>query len=147
MENIQELQEKAHAACSAILETPLPRNLVDAIASAHEKLVAWLGRDTELAACSSATAEALPEASFAGQQETFLNVRGSEGLLRAVHSCFVSLFTDRAIRYRARHGFDHLQVALSAGVQPMVRSDLGASGVAFSLDAETGSESWWCRGS
>ncbi len=138
VESIEELQEKAHAARSAILETPLPRDLVDAIARAHGKLVARLGRDAELAVRSSATAEDLPEASFAGQQETFLNVRGPEGLLRAVHSCFASLFTDRAISYRARHGFDHLQVALSAGVQPMVRSDLGAAGVAFSLDPETG---------
>ncbi len=87
---------------------------------------------------SSATAEDLPEASFAGQQETFLNVRGREALLGAVQACFASLFTERAISYRARLGCDHLQVQLSAGVQPMVRSDKGCAGVLFTLDTESG---------
>ena len=87
---------------------------------------------------SSATAEDLPDASFAGQQETFLNVRGDAGVLRAVHEVFASLFNDRAISYRVHQGFDHAAVALSAGVQHMVRSDLGASGVMFTLDTDSG---------
>jgi pyruvate,water dikinase len=87
---------------------------------------------------SSATAEDLPEASFAGQQETFLNVRGPDALLRAVHDCFASLYTNRAISYRADKGFQHLDVALSVGVQPMVRSDLASAGVIFTLDTESG---------
>ena len=91
-----------------------------------------------MAVRSSASAEDLPEASFAGAAETFLNVRGEEGLLRAVHQCFASLFTDRAISYRARQGYSQLKVALSVGVMPMVRSDLAASGVVFTLDTESG---------
>jgi phosphoenolpyruvate synthase/pyruvate phosphate dikinase len=87
---------------------------------------------------SSATAEDLPDASFAGQQETYLNVQGSPALLEACKRCFVSLFTDRAISYRADKGFDHAAIALSIGVQRMVRSDLATSGVLFSLDTETG---------
>ena len=87
---------------------------------------------------SSATAEDLPEASFAGQQETFLNVRGGADVLRAMHEVFASLFNDRAIAYRVHHGFDHDAVALSVGVQHMVRSDLGASGVMFTLDTDSG---------
>jgi len=87
---------------------------------------------------SSATAEDLPEASFAGQQETFLNVLGAEALLEAVRHCFASLSTDRAITYRVYHGFAHMSVALSVGVQLMIRSDRGADGVAFTLDTETG---------
>src|SRR4029079_11783433 len=85
-----------------------------------------------------ATAEDLPEASFAGAAETFLNVRGREGLIRAVHACYSSLFTDRAISYRARLGYDQLKVALSVGIMPMVRSDKASSGVIFTLDTESG---------
>ena len=96
------------------------------------------GRDADVAVRSSATAEDLPDASFAGQQETFLNVRGERALLDACRRCYASLFTDRAISYRQAHGFDHLQVALSIGVQQMVRSDIGGSGVMFSIDTETG---------
>src|SRR5205085_2661527 len=96
------------------------------------------GRDIAVAVRSSATAEDLPEASFAGQQETFLNVRGEAAVLTAMHEVFASLFNDRAIAYRVHHGFDHNAVALSAGVQHMVRSDLGASGVMFTLDTDTG---------
>ena len=91
-----------------------------------------------MAVRSSATAEDLPHASFAGQQETFLNVRGERDLLRACRKCLASLFTDRAISYRATQGFDHMKVALSIGVQLMVRSDLGGAGVMFSVDTETG---------
>ncbi|MFV1988663.1 MAG: phosphoenolpyruvate synthase [Gemmatimonadota bacterium] len=94
--------------------------------------------DVDVAVRSSATAEDLPDASFAGQQETFLNVRGGDDVLDAVRRCYASLFTDRAIVYRDRQGFDHLDVALSIGVQKMVRSDLASAGVCFSIDTETG---------
>ena len=94
--------------------------------------------DMAVAVRSSATAEDLPDASFAGQQETFLNVRGDAQVLTAMHQVFASLFTDRAIAYRVHHGYDHSAVALSAGVQHMVRSDLGASGVMFTLDTDSG---------
>ncbi|MFJ6934424.1 phosphoenolpyruvate synthase [Streptomyces sp. NPDC101132] len=124
---------------SVIMAEPLPDALRDEIVSAYEDLGRELGRpDPEVAVRSSATAEDLPEASFAGQQETYLNVRGIEQLLRAVHRCFASLFTDRAIDYRERMGFDHLRVALSVGVQAMVRSDLAGAGVIFTLDPESG---------
>src|SRR6185503_19597166 len=103
-----------------------------------ERLCARAGREPELAVRSSATAEDLPEASFAGAAETFLNVRGPEGLLRAVHACYSSLFTDRAISYRARLGYDQLKVALSVGIMPMVRSDKASSGIIFTLDTESG---------
>src|SRR5690606_21300582 len=93
---------------------------------------------TDVAVRSSATAEDLPDASFAGQQETFLNVRGTQSLLNSVKSCFASLYNDRAISYRQERGFDHSSVRLSVGVQKMVRSDLGVSGVAFSIDTESG---------
>ena len=137
-EDVNELATRGHAARAAVLETPLPDDLRSAILTAYDQLCARLGREPEMAVRSSATAEDLPEASFAGQQETFLNVRGREALLRATHACFASLFTDRAISYRARHGFDHLQVALSVGVQPMVRSDKASAGVIFTLDTESG---------
>ena len=87
---------------------------------------------------SSATAEDLPDASFAGQQETFLNVRGIDAVLLAIQEVFASLYNDRAIAYRVHHGFEHETVALSAGVQRMVRSDIGASGVMFTMDTESG---------
>jgi pyruvate, water dikinase len=121
-----------------VLDTPLPDELRTAILTAYDRLCARLGREPELAVRSSATAEDLPEASFAGAAETFLSVRGREGLLRAVHACFSSLFTDRAISYRARLDYDQLQVALSVGVMPMVRSDKASSGVIFTLDTESG---------
>lgn len=94
--------------------------------------------NVDVAVRSSATAEDLPEASFAGQQETYLNVHGVKGVLEACHKCFASLFTDRAIAYRQHNGFDHFEVALSVGVQKMVRSDLATSGVMFSIDTESG---------
>ena len=96
--------------------------------------------DCAVAVRSSATAEDLPEASFAGQQETLLNVRGADALVDAMREVFASLYNDRAIAYRAHQGFAHDDVALSAGVQRMVRSDLGASGVAFTIDTESGFE-------
>jgi pyruvate,water dikinase len=137
-ENLAELSHRGEAARAAVLETPIPDDLRAAILVAHERLCRRLGRDPELAVRSSATAEDLPEASFAGAAETFLNVRGREGLLRAMQACFSSLFTDRAISYRARLGYDQLKVALSIGVMPMVRSDRASSGVIFTLDTESG---------
>jgi pyruvate,water dikinase len=137
-EDVEELRRRGHAARVAILDMPLPKELSEAITSAYEQLCQRLGREPELAVRSSATAEDLPEASFAGAAETFLNVRGRAALLRAVHQCFASLFTDRAISYRARLGYDHLKVAISVGVQPMVRSDKASSGVIFTLDTESG---------
>jgi pyruvate, water dikinase len=137
-ENLKQLAEKGQQARARILETPLPEDLRSAIRESYQALVARLGREAELAVRSSASAEDLPEASFAGAAETFLNVRGEEALLRAVHQCFASLFTDRAISYRARQGYSQLKVALSVGVMPMVRSDLASSGVIFTLDTESG---------
>ena len=122
-EDVEELRRRGHAARVAVLDMPLPKELRNAIIGAYEQLCKRLGHEPELAVRSSATAEDLPEASFAGAAETFLNVRGRAALLRAVHQCFASLFTDRAISYRARLGYDQLKVAISVGVQPMVRSD------------------------
>ncbi|MBS0364196.1 MAG: phosphoenolpyruvate synthase [Proteobacteria bacterium] len=119
-----------------ILATPLPPACEAAV---REQLRSMSGgRDIAVAVRSSATAEDLPEASFAGQQETFLNVRGEAAVLQAMHEVFASLFNDRAISYRVHQGFDHSAVALSAGVQHMVRSDVGASGVMFTLDTDSG---------
>ncbi|MGW6914212.1 phosphoenolpyruvate synthase [Kitasatospora sp. NPDC054939] len=133
------LPEVGSAVRSALLATPLPAALEREIVAAYERLGRESGRDDpDVAVRSSATAEDLPEASFAGQQETFLNVRGADALLAACRRCFASLFTDRAIDYRERMGFDHLSLALSVGVQLMVRSDLAGAGVAFTLDTETG---------
>ncbi|MBT8101740.1 MAG: phosphoenolpyruvate synthase [Gammaproteobacteria bacterium] len=119
-----------------ILETPLPERLMDAVRASWDEMSD--GKDIAVAVRSSATAEDLPDASFAGQQETFLNVRGLDPLIDAMHQVFASLFNDRAIAYRVHQGFDHSQVALSAGIQTMVRSDIGSSGVLFTLDTETG---------
>jgi pyruvate,water dikinase len=120
----------------AIMATPFPAALEAAVLSALARMSA--GAEIAVAVRSSATAEDLPEASFAGQQETFLNVRGAPAVLRAMHEVFASLFNDRAIAYRVHQGFEHAAVALSAGVQHMVRSDLGASGVMFTLDTDSG---------
>jgi len=119
-----------------ILDTPFPARLQQEVVAAWQRMDQ--GRGIAVAVRSSATAEDLPEASFAGQQETFLNVRGESALLQTMHEVFASLFNDRAIAYRIHQGFDHSQVALSAGVQHMVRSDLGVSGVMFTLDTESG---------
>src|SRR5579872_2930483 len=137
-ENLEQLAAKGHEVRTAILATPIPADLRNAISTAYRALVARIGRKAELAVRSSASAEDLPEASFAGAAETFLNIRGEEALLRAVHQCFASLFTNRAISYRARQGYSHMKVALSVGVMPMVRSDVGSSGVIFTLDTESG---------
>jgi pyruvate,water dikinase len=137
-EDLAQLSRAGQAARAAVLETPVPDELKAAVLAAYDRLATRLGHEPEMAVRSSATAEDLPEASFAGAAETFLNVRGREGLLRAVQSCYSSLFTDRAISYRARLGYDQLKVALSVGVQPMVRSDQASSGVIFTLDTESG---------
>ena len=131
--DIAALQAAGAAARALLLSTPLPADLEQAILAAYRAL-----GSPSVAVRSSATAEDLPDASFAGQQETFLNVHGEAALIAACRRCYASLFTDRAISYRQIHGFDHFEVALSIGVQRMVRSDLGASGVMFSIDTETG---------
>ena len=119
-----------------IIDTPLPGRLEDELRTHYEKLVAE--GEGSFAVRSSATAEDLPDASFAGQQETFLNISGFEHILHAMKEVFASLYNDRAIAYRVHKGFTHAEVALSAGVQRMVRSDLGAAGVMFTLDTESG---------
>jgi pyruvate,water dikinase len=122
-----------------IVRGSMSDELAQEIINAYHELSRMYGIDQcDVAVRSSATAEDLPTASFAGQQETYLNVRGDQELLEACKKCMASLFTDRAIIYRIEHGFDHFQVALSIGVQKMIRSDLASSGVAFSLDTETG---------
>ena len=135
------LSEAGHAVRELFLAAQFPPHLAAAILQAYRQLSERSGLPAAAAAVavrSSATAEDLPDASFAGQQETFLNVSGDQVLLESCRRCFASLFTDRAISYRAIKGFDDLQVALSVGVQRMVRSDVGASGVMFTLDTETG---------
>ena len=121
-----------------ILDTPLSDEFSKAIVAAYRHLCANRDDLADVAVRSSATAEDLPDASFAGQQETYLNVRGQATLLDSCRRCLASLFTDRAISYRTHQGFDHMQVALSIGIQQMVRSDLASSGVMFSIDTETG---------
>ena len=121
-----------------IIDTPLPTRLESEIRTAYERMVLEVGEDISLAVRSSATAEDLPDASFAGQQETFLNIHGIGNVLVAIKQVFASLYNDRAISYRVHQGFAHHDVALSAGIQRMVRSDSGASGVLFTLDTESG---------
>ncbi|ODA66308.1 Phosphoenolpyruvate synthase [Methyloligella halotolerans] len=133
------LAETGSAIRGAFLAADWPEEIADAICGAYEELSKRMGqRSGDVAVRSSATAEDLPDASFAGQQETFLNIRGTRKLLAACRRCYASLFTDRAISYRETKGFDHLKVALSIGVQQMVRSDLAGAGVMFSIDPETG---------
>ncbi|MHC0053064.1 phosphoenolpyruvate synthase [Actibacterium sp. D379-3] len=133
------LQEAGRTIRGMILAGDWPEALLADIRAAYAELGQRTGQDApSVAVRSSATAEDLPDASFAGQQETFLNVRGEEALLEACKRCYASLFTDRAITYRKLKGFDHQKVALSIGVQQMVRSDIGGSGVMFSIDTESG---------
>ncbi|MBE9106452.1 phosphoenolpyruvate synthase [Nostoc cf. edaphicum LEGE 07299] len=138
VEDVKNLRERGKKARSLLIHTPFPVELREAIATAYHSLCERYHADTDVAVRSSATAEDLPDASFAGQQETYLNVVGVEGVLAACHKCFASLFTDRAISYRHAKGFDHFSIALAVGVQKMVRSDLATSGVMFSIDTETG---------
>ena len=133
------LAETGAAIRSMILGGEWPAETAAAIRAAYAELCRRAGKqDVDVAVRSSATAEDLPDASFAGQQETFLNIRGETALLDACRRCYASLFTDRAISYRQAKGFEHMKVALSVGVQRMIRADLGGSGVMFSIDTETG---------
>jgi pyruvate,water dikinase len=159
VEDVSNLRERGRQARALVLNTPFPKELEVAIAEAYQELChryeitpefcdqvpvdkqadcGLYDKDVDVAVRSSATAEDLPDASFAGQQETYLNVHGVNAVLEACHKCFASIFTDRAISYRTIKGFDHFNVALSVGVQKMVRSDLACSGVMFSIDTETG---------
>ncbi len=139
--DLKDLQRRAKLVREAILAAELPLKLQDAIKEAYGHLARLHEHPSpDVAVRSSATAEDLPDSSFAGQQETFLNVSGAGEVLIAAKKCIASLFTDRAISYRADKGFSHSDIALSVGIQRMVRSDLGASGVAFTLDTETGFE-------
>lgn len=123
-----------------ILESSFPQELKDEIIKAYQQLSGNSENAVTFAIRSSATAEDLPNASFAGQQETFLHVRGEENLIKACQRCYASLFTDRAIKYRTDNGFEHMKVALSIGVQQMIRSDLASSGVMFTMDPDSGFE-------
>ncbi len=136
VEDIEALTKAGSSIRQWVLDTPLPTELLDDIRGAWDDMSG--GRDVAVAVRSSATAEDLPDASFAGQQETFLNVRGFDNLIEAIHKVYASLFTDRAIAYREHQGYDHSLVALSVGVQYMVRSDIGSAGVMFTLDTESG---------
>jgi pyruvate, water dikinase len=137
--NVQAVSKIATQAQEIISSWEWPAELQDSIITAYRKLCAQSkGKSVDVAVRSSATAEDLPTASFAGQQETFLNIVGAQELLAACKRCFASLFTARAIVYRKEHGFDHFKVALSIGVQKMVRSDLASAGVIFTLDTESG---------
>jgi len=136
--NMKNLAERGLRVRETILQAEFPEELNEAIIEAYGRLCKRYGKDADVAVRSSATAEDLPDASFAGQQETYLNIRGNRQLLEACKRCFASLFTNRAISYRQQKGFDHLQVGLSIGVQKMVRSDKACSGVMFSIDTETG---------
>ncbi|MGB9748353.1 MAG: phosphoenolpyruvate synthase [Candidatus Woesearchaeota archaeon] len=136
--NIEQLQRVGHEIRYLIRNAMMPEELKNAILEAYYHLGLQYGSNPDVAVRSSATAEDLPDASFAGQQETYLNIRGNDELLEAVKKCFASLFTNRAISYRADKGFDHFKVALSVGVQKMVRSDKACSGVMFTIDTESG---------
>ncbi len=136
--DLQNLKDRGRKVRDLIYNAPFPNDLKAAIVEAYKKLCDEYGENTDVAVRSSATAEDLPDASFAGQQETYLNITGEDALLEACKHCFASLFTDRAISYRFDKGFDHMSIALSIGVQKMVRSDLASSGVIFSIDTESG---------
>ncbi|HET9871723.1 MAG TPA: phosphoenolpyruvate synthase [Propionibacteriaceae bacterium] len=136
VEDVLALAETGRRIRAEVVQQPFPADLEADIRSAYDT-IAGAG-DASFAVRSSATAEDLPDASFAGQQETFLNVRGADAVLTAIREVYASLYNDRAIAYRVHHGFPHDQVALSAGVQRMVRSDVGASGVMFTIDTESG---------
>jgi len=137
--DMRDLKRRGQAVRASILSAKLPADLGREIVEAYSRLGrSYSSQNPDVAVRSSATAEDLPDASFAGQQDTFLNVRGADSVLLSVKKCIASLFTDRAISYRADKGFSHFDIALSVGIQKMVRSDLGASGVAFTIDTETG---------
>ncbi|MCW1804865.1 phosphoenolpyruvate synthase [Brachybacterium squillarum] len=137
-EDTQALAATGRRIRELVIDQPFPAELEAGIREAYETLAAGSGDEASFAVRSSATAEDLPDASFAGQQETFLNVRGIDAVLLAIREVFASLYNDRAIAYRVHHDFEHAAVALSAGVQKMVRSDIGAAGVMFTMDTESG---------
>lgn len=139
-DDVAQLQERGYLLRDLIYQATLPDDLRQAMLEAYTRLRAECGESISLAVRSSATAEDLPTASFAGQQDTYLNIRGEAAYVDACKRCFASLFNDRAIHYRYDQGFDHFDVALSVGVQQMVRSDLASAGVMFSIDTETGFE-------
>lgn len=136
--NVLDLQKRGKKVRNLILQAKMPEKLAEEILKAYQRLEEKYGKNPDVAVRSSATAEDLPDASFAGQQETYLNVRGAEKVIEYVQKCFASLFTDRAISYREDKGFDHFSVYLSVAVQKMVRSDRASSGVMFTLDPESG---------
>jgi pyruvate,water dikinase len=138
--DVRNIAERGKKIRELIQKTPIPRELEEDIRNHYKEMEKRYGKNVDVAVRSSATAEDLPDASFAGQQETFLNVRGEKELLEKVSECFASLFTNRAISYRVDKGFDHFGVFISVGVQKMVRSDLASSGVIFSIDTESGFE-------
>ena len=138
VDNVVELARVGKEIRQLVIDTPFPPQLEAEVRVAYEKMVADANADISVAVRSSATAEDLPDASFAGQQETFLNIRGYDNVKEAIHHVFASLYNDRAIAYRVHKGFAHDVVALSAGIQRMVRSDVGASGVMFTIDTESG---------
>jgi pyruvate,water dikinase len=137
-DDLKDFAHRGHAIRELVYSSPFPKDLSKEIIDAYQILCEEYGSDTDVAVRSSATAEDLPTASFAGQLDTYLNIKGGSQLLDACHRCFASLFTDRAISYRIDKGFDHFEVALSVGIMKMVRSDLATSGVTFTLDTETG---------
>jgi pyruvate,water dikinase len=136
--DMENLEERGRKVRSVILKAEFPEDLVKIILDSYKQMEKIYGKNCDVAVRSSATAEDLPDASFAGQQETFLNIRGDHELLDACKRCFASLFTNRAIAYREEKKYDHFKIGLSIGVQKMVRSDIAASGVMFSIDTETG---------
>ncbi|UCD13099.1 MAG: phosphoenolpyruvate synthase [Thermoplasmatales archaeon] len=136
--DVKNLAERGQKIRSLIKNTPIPAELDKEIRKHYRSIEKRYGKNTDVAVRSSATAEDLPDASFAGQQETYLNVRGEDELVKRVRDCFASLFTNRAISYRVDKGFDHFSVYISVGVQKMVRSDLASAGVIFSIDTESG---------
>jgi pyruvate,water dikinase len=136
--DMENLKTRGRKIRELIRTAPCPEELAEEIRAAYREMEQRYGENVDVAVRSSATAEDLPTASFAGQQESYLNVRGEDHLLEKVMDCFASLFTDRAISYRVDKGFDHLSVYLSVGVQKMVRSDLASAGVIFSIDPESG---------
>ena len=138
VEDVTALAEAGKTIRDWVVEAPFPEELENAVTAAYKKLTGGAAKPPSVAVRSSATAEDLPDASFAGQQETFLNVQGLDDVLIAIKEVFASLYNDRAISYRVHQGFAHEEVALSAGIQRMVRSDIGSAGVMFTLDTESG---------
>jgi pyruvate,water dikinase len=136
--NVVDLQTRGRKIRNLILKAKMPKDLTEEIKKAYKRLEKMYFENVDVAVRSSATAEDLPDASFAGQQETYLNISGEDNVVRAVQRCFASLFTDRAISYREDKGFNHFAVYLSVAVQKMIRSDMACSGVMFTLDTESG---------